>query len=96
MVDTLEILIVINSRNHGSTLSFGFSESRAKIESQHEQGGYSFGSGYFRNCSMGERILSFVRVRGICSVWAMEAGNLLISRAGGKGRRSGVYQLWGP
>jgi hypothetical protein len=39
MVDTLEIVIVINSRDHGSIVSFGFSESRAKIESQREQGG---------------------------------------------------------
>jgi len=65
---------------------------RLKVSTSRE--GYSFALGCFRNSSMGERTLSFVRVEGICSR-AREAGNLLISRAGAKCRRSGVYRCVG-
>jgi hypothetical protein len=63
----LEILVVINSRNHGATLSFGFSEAWQRLKVSTIREGYSFASGYVRNCSTGERTLSLVRVGGICS-----------------------------
>jgi hypothetical protein len=67
MVNMLEMVVLANIWGHGLTLEFSVSESRAKIEISMSREGYVLASVCLRNCSMGERTLSFGGVEGMRS-----------------------------
>lgn len=63
----LEMVVLANIWGHGLTLEFSVSKVEQRLKISMSREGYVLSSVCIRNCSMGERTLSFGGVEGMCS-----------------------------